>query len=279
MARFAATRVLTVWFLVAACLTGNGCSDEVTVTEFGTFIFNFDHYVGVTPLLLGAGGYPYTNQAGNAYNVTELQYYVCNLRLHKVDGTSFGTDEVHFRDESVSATRGFTFAGVPAGTYTAISFTMGVDARRNVNGGLLPKYNNIVWPDNWGGGYHNMVLNGNYNRGSTTDTSILVHTGRRMIPTGDGGPQADPPGPDATAHNHDFTVYLTVPSFTIADGDTWSLPVNMDINGWFVNPVFDFENYFNTTSLSIMPKLPAQELLMDNGVNGNVFSVGSPVKM
>jgi hypothetical protein len=280
-----ASRLVVVCLLAITSLIGNGCSEDkiIAVTEFGTFIFNFDHVVGGAALVLGSGGYPYSNQAGNAYNVTELQYYVSNFRLHRANGTSVGTDEVHFRDESVASTRGFTFSGVPAGTYTAISFTMGVDARRNVNGGLLPKYNNITWPDMLGGGYHNMILNGNYNRGGTTNTSMLVHTGRRMIPATapdpTAGGQADPPGPDATAHNHHFTVYLAVASFTIADGDTWSTAVNMNLNGWFMNPVFNLEDFFNTTSMSIMPKLPAQELLMDNGVNGNVFSAGSPTKI
>jgi hypothetical protein len=252
----------------------------------GSVAFTFDHSVDGTPLVLGqSNGYPYTNAAGNQYNVTDLQYYTCNFRVHRADGTSYGSDAVHFRNAADPATRTFTLDAVPAGTYTAVSFTFGIDARRNYNGALLPDHDEITWPDPLGGGYHYFMMNGFWDHasGGDTQTAIHVHTGRRYItlsPGDTGYPAAAvPDGPDPIPYHHNFEVYLTLASpITLQGGQTWTVPLDVNINGWFADPVFDFGFWFpdSTPMSSIMPKLPAQDLLLQNGIAGSVCSAGTP---
>lgn len=250
----------------------------------GSVAFTFDQSVDGTPLVLGtSNGYPYTNAAGNQYNVTDIQYYTCNFRMHKADGTSFGSDAVHFRNASDPATRTFTLDGVPAGTYTAVSFTFGIDARRNHSDALLPDHDEIPWPDPMGGGYHYMMMNGFWNQPSVGDTPIHVHTGKRYITLNPGDPgypmAAVPPGPDPVPYYHDFVVYLSLSSpITLQGGQTWKVPLDVNINGWFKAPMFDFADWFvDATMMSmIMPKLPAQNLLLENGIAGGVCSAGMP---
>lgn len=260
-----------------------GCSTEEIIVageKFGSVAFNFDHSVDGTALVLGsASGYPYTNSAGNAYNVTDLFYYTSNFRVHRSDGSSYGTDAAHYRDAADPATRTFTLTGVPAGTYTAVSFTFGIDARRNVNGGLLPDFDQIPWLDVLGGGYHYMMMNGNWNQPTIGDTPIRVHTGRRFITANPGPANAVPPGPDATPHHHYFEVYLTLSTpINVMDKQTWAVPVDLNVNGWFTAPTFDFEDWFldDTAMSAIMPKIAAQALLLQNGIAGSVCSAGTP---
>lgn len=263
------------------------CSDDGGTTtvkdEKGTVLFAFSEVVDGSSLVLGtSGGYPYTNAAGNAYNVVELLYYTSNFALHRADGSSYGTDHVHFRDAGDPATQSFRLENVPAGTYTSVSFTFGIDARRNKDGALLPDFDQIPWPAMLGGGYHYMMMNGNWDQPIVGDTPIRVHTGRRFIMANPGPANADPPGPDATPHHHYFEVYLTLSSpLVVADKETWSIPVELNINGYFVNPLFDFGDWFldSSDASMIMPKLAPQDLLLQNGIAGSVCSASTPVKM
>lgn len=276
--------VLCLCLIMALSLSLTGCSEDehthmMEPAEVGSVAFNFDNSVDGAPLVLGIGsGYPYTNSSGNQYAIESLFYYTCNFRVHMADGTSFGSDAVHYRDAGDPATRTFTLDGIPVGTYTAVSFTFGIDARRNHDGALLPDFDQIPWPGELGGGYHYMMMNGRWDNNGT-DTRVAVHTGRRYITANPGPPNAVPPGPDAVPHHHYFEVYLTLASpINLADGQTWSVPLDLNINGWFTGPTFNFADWFvdDTMMSMIMPKLAAQDLLLQNGIAGSVCSAGTP---
>ncbi|MFQ5512371.1 MAG: MbnP family protein [Candidatus Krumholzibacteriia bacterium] len=258
-------------WLAAGC----GGDDPVTVSPAtGSVVFHFDQEVDGTPLVIQSSqtNFPDTNAAGNPYNVSFLQYFVSNLRLHNANGSTFGTNKVHFRDASDDAgTRSRTLSGVPSGTYNAVSFTFGLDAKTNVTDALLPLLA-LEWPSNWGGGYHYMEMNGQYFNGSTA-VSYRTHTGRRFIEMS-GDPSGQ--GPDSVAFHHFFEVYAPVPPFQV-DGDTWELQAIMNVNGWYENPLFDLSTFFATGTEGIMVNLFAQDLLMENGLT-NVYRVTDPVK-
>lgn len=262
----------------AAFILGCGEDDPVVQSPVaGTVVLFLDHEVDGQPLELesSTSSFPYRNAAGNAYNVSDLSYYVSRFRVHQSDGTSFGFDGVHLRDVSSPdpGNRSVTLAGVPAGRYNAVSFTFGLDARLNISGGLDPfGYIEIPWPEDWGGGYHYMMMNGVYDNGATT-IPYLVHTGRRYL-TAD-HPLAEPPGPDLVAHHHFFEVFLPVTEFHISGGDTWDVPIIMNVNGWYQEPLFDLRDYFRGGQAeSIMIHLDAQAVLMENGM-ANVFRIGT----
>lgn len=261
--------------LVAGAGVMAGCSDDdPTGPTSGSVTVNFDHRVGGVPLQFGA--VDYTNAAGNNYSVERLVYYVSDIRLHNVIGTTYGVDDVHFRDGNDPATRSYQVGGVPNGTYNAVSFIFGLDAKDNVNGGLpidTPTAG-MVWPDCWGGGYHYMILEGKYKE-SVTDSlrGYRTHTGRRKLIQGGGCQTSGIGGPDDVNHHHFFEVVLPLSSFGI-NGTSRELTVIMNINGWYENPVLDLETLFPKGQGGIMTNLTVQQQLKENGPG--CFTVSVP---
>lgn len=269
-------RIIHFLVVAALALAVVSCSDDddPVAPAAGVVIFHFDQEVGLdNPLVIESSttNFPYTNAAGNPYNVSELKYFVSNFRVHNMGGTVFGVDDYLFRDAEDPSTRNYWLGGVPAGTYNAISFTFGLDAKTNVSGAL--PILEILWPENWGGGYHYMEMNGNY-QDSGTSYPYRTHTGRRFIANA-GDPSGE--GPDSVAHHHFFEVYLPVKPFTITGGDTWDVTAVMDVNGWYENPLYDHRTYFPLGQGNVMTDLDAQAILMENGMN-NVYRVKDPTK-
>jgi hypothetical protein len=288
--RFFAPPTLATIFAVAIMLPA--CSDDesgtLVVPTTGTIIFNFDHEVGSEALVLESSTTPpfrYTNAAGNTYNVEELEYLVSDFRLYRANGTSIGVEDFLFREAHEEDTRSYVWAGIPAGTYTAASFIFGLDAEKNVTGGLGASFLELLWPEDWGGGYHYMEMNGHHlSDDGVTVASCKTHTGRRFV-TAPGDtvcPPICPPGPDLVAHHHYFEVKKAITPFEVKGGETWEITWVMDINGWYKDPVFDMDVWFpplgpGNPSDVIMADLEAQALLMENGMK-NVYRVVDAVK-
>lgn len=276
--------------LALAVLTP-ACSDDEggtpTGPATGTIIFSFDHEVGSQPLVLESSttNFPYTNAAGNTYNVEELEYLVSDFRLYRSDGTSIGVEDFLFRAAGEDDTRSYTWAGIPAGTYTASSFIFGLDAEKNVTGGLGVSFLELLWPDDLGGGYHYMEMNGHHlSSDGVTVASCKTHTGRRFAPAeGDTVcPPVCPPGPDVVEHHFYFEVKRSITPFEVKADETWGITWVMDVNGWYENPLFDMDVYFpplgpGNPSDVIMANLEAQALLRENGEK-NVYRVVDAVK-
>lgn len=96
-----------------------------------TLSIEFDNSVAGQNLQLNTG--TYTNDAGEAYSVSLLQYFISNISVQKADGTVYTVpqDSSYFLiREGDQATR-FAKVQVPEGDYTALTFTLGVDSLRS----------------------------------------------------------------------------------------------------------------------------------------------------
>ena len=71
---------------------------------------------------------------------------------------------------------------------------------------------------------------------------------------------------DTEDHHHFFSV--TLPVSVHVDGNTWTVPIVMDLNQWYDNPnTYDFPS-----DPMIMGNLDRQRMLMENGPSA--FSIG-----
>lgn len=108
---------------------------------------------------------------------TTLKYYVSNFRLKKSDGTWWSHPESYFLvDLSDPSSAMLTLTGVPAGQYTDMEYTFGVDSLRNVSGaqtGALAISNNMFW--SWNSGYIMLKAEGTSPNSSTG--SFAFHLG------------------------------------------------------------------------------------------------------
>ena len=192
----------------------------------------------------------YSNSAGEDYDVQTLKYLISDINLHSDDGNTLLLDEVHFIDISDPSTYSFTVKDVPNNNYTSISYTMGLDANRNINNLYLNEsyHSAMVWPETIGGGYHYMKLEGAYNNDSTF---YNTHTGGTM-------------GGDYSFNNIEDI------SLEVNDdlGDV-SININMEINNWYNSPnQLEFSSY----GMGIMMNMLMQTNIQMNGIT-DVFSV------
>ncbi len=126
----------------------------------GEVKLEFDHVVGSNALSLDDR--EYTNANGDKFKVSMFKYYISNILLKKADGTEYKQPESYYLiDESKPASKLITISDVPAGEYSSLIFTIGVDSTRNVSGaqtGALDPANGMFWT--WNSGYVFVKLEG-----------------------------------------------------------------------------------------------------------------------
>ena len=213
---------------------------------------NFTHTVDGSDLITNS--MIYTNAADENYDVQTLKYLISNITLHDDLGYTVLKD-IHFIDISDESTFSFTIKDIPNNNYYAISYTMGLDTIKNLSNAYVNEnwFGQMEWPDMNGGGYHYMILEGDFN---DSLSGYGTHTGGTM-------------GGDYSFNNTNDI------SLTVNDdlGDI-SIDINMEINNWYQGPnEIEFSTYVNPDGSSgIMMNMEKQMQLKANG-SLDVFSV------
>ncbi len=251
--------------IAASILFIAGCSKSPQPEQPGKMVIVFQHSVGQAPLVLDT--MKYVNAAGNPYMVTEIQYFISNICLHKANGDSLLFDNndqnqnIHYVDTGIPGTWQWQLPdSIPPGEYSAISFTFGLNKKDNVSLRFRnPPESDMFWPQYLGGGYHYMKLNGKWR-----DTAYVVRPFNFHL--GIGQLYDDQGNITGFVQNY-FEVKLPQSSFSISAGQTVQLFLNMDVNEWFKDPnIYDF----NVWGGKIMQNQQAMHLACQNG--HNVFS-------
>ncbi len=228
----------------------------------GSVTLTLSYTVDGQPVVWSSSDYRYVNAAGNHYKVIALRHYISGVKLKRVDGSAFSSADVHLLKSNDPSTLSFTIGDVPSGPYSGIEFNVGLDDLKNVDGGLPNTVDNfnMQWPDQLGGGYHNMQMEGRYLAGSA-DSTWAVHLGKV---------KHDPS--ETFYHNHFAAIVLAGSGLEVA-GDAWDVSIAMDINQWFATPTtYDFLDY----GAYIMENHEAQEILVSNA--RDAFTVTSKVR-
>lgn len=157
----------------------------------GTVSIEFDNFVGSSQLNLAEDGstdYTYSTTSGQEFNLTRVQYYVSKIILTGENGEVFedelnvsaNADEVrgyYFIQESESASQILELTNVPEGTYTQITFNLGIDeegVQEGAAGGILdPATGAPFW--NWNAGYIAMTVEGQTS--VLEDPEFQIHVG------------------------------------------------------------------------------------------------------
>ncbi|NOX46140.1 MAG: hypothetical protein GXO89_04085 [Chlorobi bacterium] len=206
----------------------------------------------------------YTNGAGNSYLINEIQYFVSYVTLYKSDGFVILADKwdpVHYVDTDIPETWQWAIGdGFPAGEYDSISFTFGIPDVKNISFMFVnPPERDMFWPEYLGGGYHSMKLNGKWvEAGQTNQTTPFdFHIGRGQI-------YYSYPDSIIGFVPNDFEVSLLSSGFTLSDGATQGISLEMDVGKWFKEPyVFDFDEWGG----NIMQNQDAMQVAKENGAN------------
>ncbi|RYZ98545.1 MAG: hypothetical protein EOP47_19105 [Sphingobacteriaceae bacterium] len=126
----------------------------------------------------------YTNAHGDNFTVSTFKYYVSNIKLLKADGSGFAVPESYLLIDAADASSSLhTLEGIPAGDYTGISYTIGVDSARNFAGaqtGALDPINDMFWT--WDSGYIFVKFEGNSPQSTAVDDKLTFHIGGAKSP-------------------------------------------------------------------------------------------------
>ncbi|MCP4442617.1 MAG: hypothetical protein GY810_27225 [Aureispira sp.] len=236
--------------LIAITLTIASCKKE---PQKGNTTLNINHVVGTEALSFDE--IKYTLAAGHSYSVSRLKYYISNVVLTTNEGAIHSVTTPFYCDAQDASTLSLDLGEVPAGTYSQISFTFGLNATTNKPNALSNTTENInmIWPISGEEGYHCMKLEGKYD-----SLSANIITKNYNIHTGPAG-------------GKDNSITFSFPlSSMIVDGNNWTIGLTMDVSQWFKEPItYDFEDW----GQMIMGNPNAQDTVKLNGANA--FSLGN----
>lgn len=158
-----------------AVFTFSACSDDDVQQASGTVAVDFLHVVGTEQLQLDEK--TYTSPAGDTYAVSSLKYYISNVKLIGQDGQMAYIEPHSYHLIAQGGKTAFELAEVPAGVYTRLELSIGVDEAHNhstdQHGDLDPS-NEMAW--DWDTGYKFLTLVGPYT-GNTRSGSLVFHVG------------------------------------------------------------------------------------------------------
>lgn len=207
-----------------------------------------DYSVNNEPLIIDT--LCYTNEAGNEFLVTEIQWFVSKWELQDEQGRWIASDRIFYIDTNIPESQTLRMDSIPIGKYKKVRFTFGLDDSDNLSGRFSdPPESNMFWPEQLGGGYHYMKLNGKFVNEAGQLVPLNIHLGRLH------------------EENNHFTVELPL-DFTIKENAENQLNLTMIIDNWFRSPnLYDFNEYGS----AIMENPTAQRVLKENG--NDVFTI------
>lgn len=237
--------------------------------DYGKITFSFTEMVDTTRLVYDT--VRYTNEAGNEYLITEVQYFISNLMLYYENGTQYkirDSQGIHYVDSDIPGTKYWAITDdVPCGRIDSVVFTFGLDEETNKSGLFTnPPESNMFWPEELGGGYHYMKMNGKWLDVNEMINPFNYHLGI--------GQTYDTTGmvTGFVQNYFNVSVFLAVYSsfiIVVNPDQTTNLGISMNVNSWFTTP--------NTWNLNDMPSMIMQnqaaiKTACENGFD--VFSIG-----
>ncbi len=253
----------SLYLILIAALTSCHKPDDGQEDTGGRLVITFQHSVDGSPLITDS--LMYQNAAGNPYLVSEIQYFISDVVLHLEGGDSISVnkyDDIHYVDTDIDESFVYYLPDtIPEGKYESVSFTFGINEEKNRSLMFVnPPESNMFWPENLGGGYHYMKLNGKWQDTAGIIRPFNFHLGIGQI--------YDSTGQITGFVQNYFFVDLPSSSLEIVKSRITQMDIDMNVNEWFENPVvFDF----NVWGGKIMQNQEAMHIGCENG--HNVFSV------
>ena len=233
------------WLIILLSLLVASCAKK---EENGFVDICVDYSVNNEPLITDT--LCYHNEAENEFLITEIQWFVSKWELQDEQGRWITSDKIFYIDTNTPESQTLRIDSIPIGKYEKVRFTFGLDEIDNLSGRFSdPPESNMFWPEQLGGGYHYMKLNGKFVNEAGQLVPLNIHLGRLH-----------------EEDNH-FTVQLPI-DFSITENTENQLHLTMIIDNWFRSPnLYDFDEWGS----AIMENPTAQRILKENG--NDVFKI------
>lgn len=172
--------------LIAALITTTlllpSCKKEKqsTIAQTGDMKVKFDFVFGSNMLPWDIGKTMVHTKTGDTLTFTLFKFYVSNIKLKDIDGNWWSAPNSYYL-LCTDCEEGYTFTvkNIPAGTYTEMQYTMGVDSAANRLGagtGALSLANNMYW--DWNSGY--IMLKAEGTSPNSPSGNFIFHLGGYM---------------------------------------------------------------------------------------------------
>lgn len=251
----------TILFCIALIiLTYTSCSTGNPEPEYpaGKLKLEFLHMIDGNEIVFDS--MMYINEAGNKYLVNEIQYFVSDFILHKSDDSKLLLDsweDIHYIDTDIPVSQTYAFKDeIAPGEYNMLSFTFGIREEKNISLMFVnPPESFMFWPENLGGGYHYLKLNGKWVNELQQESPFNFHLGIGQIY------HSFPDSITGFVQNY-FNVEMPIMPINISNNETTTLQIVMNVENWFRSPnVFDHNQWGG----DIMQKQDAMNLAAENG--------------
>ncbi|WP_136480455.1 MbnP family protein [Cognatitamlana onchidii] len=199
----------------------------------------------------------FTNANGEVLSITKLRYLISRIILENASGETLPINGYNLVDVSKNESLLFRpINNIPQGDYK-VSFLFGFNNEDNYNNNYLD-LNSASWnvPEQLGGGYHYMQLEGKFIDNDLTEKGYAYHAIRAV---------------DASKQPLKFEdTFIKVNLGTVNLTNHAQLNIDMNVAEWFKNPiVWSLEERNNM----LMPNFEAQIAMFKNGQN--VFKLKS----
>lgn len=176
-------KLSTALLLAAFVSSCSSDDDAMELTGSGMVKIEFDNSVAGDDLLLGTSSY--TNSQGETLTIDRLNYIVGNFRLTDENGTVFTypKDEGYFIVSEETGNTEVVLMDVPAGSYTSLTFGVGVDQEKYLQGAegqgnLLTEAESTDMMWSWQAGYKFLNFEGTFTSETVTNaTDFKIHMG------------------------------------------------------------------------------------------------------
>jgi hypothetical protein len=216
------THHMRLWLPLLGLLAVTACKkkenpqpDPQPADPTGSVSLRLSHMAGTEPLQLQT---PYINSQGDTVRISKFHYYISNVRLSGPDGSYTEPEGYHLLRHDEPSSLQLSLGSVPVGTYTTLSFLIGVDSLRNVSGaqtGALDPIHGMFW--DWNTGYIMAKLEGTSPAAGSANKNFVYHVG------GFKG-----------ANSGLRTVSLQLPApLTVTDGGNARVYMHADVLRWF----------------------------------------------
>jgi len=143
---------------------------------YSTLTIHFNNYVGNTSLKLDST--TYHNELGQAYTISKFKYYISSICLQKQNGEKYTSNTYFLINEEDVDSKQIVLTDIPAGEYSTLSFTIGVDSLHNCSGaqtGALDPINGMFWL--WNTGYVFVKMEGKSPASTSPGNLLEFHIG------------------------------------------------------------------------------------------------------
>jgi hypothetical protein len=234
------------WTVLLIPLLLMSCSDNdndlpAPANDPGVINVTVSYKIDQTPLYFDS--ILYTNEAGNNYSLTRLQYYLSEIDLIRPDTTFLRIRNYQYIDARKTTTGKFNYTPSADQQFIGMRFYIGLAPAFNISHALPATIENIdmEWPDQMGGGYHFLKMEGNFRDGSNTyGYAMHLGTDTCLIPV---------------------TCWK---NFSYSTRQTITLDLEMNINEWYRNPAtYDFNTDGNYIMGIMAPMLKLKQNASD----------------